>query len=541
MKSKILLLVIGLVVVILGAGIYVAFKTGLIKPSADVTGPVMALAPSTGTFDIGSNFDVAIQLDTVGQAVSGAQAYLNYNPDQLEVVQITPGTIFNNYMPDELSSGKIVISAIALQIADFNGSGVFASIRFKALTAGASEITFDFAPGDTRKTSAAKAVTGENILASVTNGSYTIQGPPPPTPTVNIKANSSDGPIEIDSGTAANLSWAATPEGAICSASGGWSGSKSLTGTESTGNLTQAKIYTLTCANSAGSASDSVTVNIKNTTPLPDVKVRVNGQKQVTIESGGSVALTWTSTNATTCMASGSWSGTQSISGNVKLGPFTQAKVYTLTCQNTAGSVHDKALVYIKNQPAPVIPTTNIKANNSDEPITIDYDTAATLSWVSTNADACTASNGWKGGKAVSGTESTGNLTKSKTYTLTCKKGEESAVDSVTVNVTGQPPAEPGPSDGNQISEAQTETPPGDGTITQLPGKVTSTAKPADKTQELYKGGGIKPWAKWVLFALIPLSLTAGIIFFYLKRKREKNIKSSISDLSNTPTNWPNS
>jgi len=46
-----------------------------------------------------------------------------------------------------------------------------------------------------------------------------------------------------------------------CSASGGWSGSKTVNGTESVGNFTGSKTFKITCSNAGGEASDSVTIN----------------------------------------------------------------------------------------------------------------------------------------------------------------------------------------------------------------------------------------------------------------------------------------
>ena len=84
------------------------------------------------------------------------------------------------------------------------------------------------------------------------------------------------------------------------------------------------------------------------------------------------------------------------------------------------------------------LPTADIKANGSDEPIMIPYNTSATASWSSTNANSCTVSpTGWTG---TSGSQSTGNLTSSQTYSLACSNPNGSASDSVTVNVEIQPP-----------------------------------------------------------------------------------------------------
>jgi uncharacterized repeat protein (TIGR01451 family) len=83
-------------------------------------------------------------------------------------------------------------------------------------------------------------------------------------------------------------------------------------------------------------------------------------------------------------------------------------------------------------------PTVDIKANGSNGPITINYNSSANLTWTSSNADSCYASNAWSGTKSTSGSQSTGNLTASRTYTITCSGPGGSASDSVTVNVEGQ-------------------------------------------------------------------------------------------------------
>jgi uncharacterized repeat protein (TIGR01451 family) len=81
----------------------------------------------------------------------------------------------------------------------------------------------------------------------------------------------------------------------------------------------------------------------------------------------------------------------------------------------------------------------NIKANNSDGTITIAYNTSANLTWTSTNANSCYASNNWSGTKSLSGSESTGSLTYTKVYTITCSNNTAFATDSVTVHVTSAP------------------------------------------------------------------------------------------------------
>ncbi len=72
----------------------------------------------------------------------------------------------------------------------------------------------------------------------------------------------------------------------------------------------------------------------------------------------------------------------------------------------------------------------------SAAPNPVPYNTPSTLTWSATNATSCTAGGDWSGVKATSGSESTGNLMSSKTYTLYCTGPYgDSPVQSVTVNL----------------------------------------------------------------------------------------------------------
>ncbi len=93
--------------------------------------------------------------------------------------------------------------------------------------------------------------------------------------------------------------------------------------------------------------------------------------------------------------------------------------------------------VTVDNQvgiPLPV--TVDIKANKSNGPITIVYNQRATLSWSSSGADSCFGSGAWSGTKSkISSSTSTGRLTSSRTYTLTCSNTDNQKNDSVKVFV----------------------------------------------------------------------------------------------------------
>ena len=73
------------------------------------------------------------------------------------------------------------------------------------------------------------------------------------------------------------------------------------------------------------------------------------------------------------------------------------------------------------------------------------------LTWSSSNASSCTASGGWSGSVATSGSKSTGALSVSTSYTLSCTGSGGSATQSTTVAVSS-------PSSGGQVSRPSYNT-----------------------------------------------------------------------------------
>jgi hypothetical protein len=92
----------------------------------------------------------------------------------------------------------------------------------------------------------------------------TVSPPSTPAPTVALSAN----PISVTSGSASTLSWSST-NATSCSASGGWSGTKGTSGSQTTGNLSTSTTFTLTCTGTGGSASQSATVTVASSTSPP--------------------------------------------------------------------------------------------------------------------------------------------------------------------------------------------------------------------------------------------------------------------------------
>jgi beta-glucanase (GH16 family) len=69
--------------------------------------------------------------------------------------------------------------------------------------------------------------------------------------------------------------------------------------------------------------------------PAPTVSLSAS---PTSVTTGSTSTLTWSSTNATTCTASGSWSGTKATSGSMTTGKLTQAVTYDLSCTGAGGT-----------------------------------------------------------------------------------------------------------------------------------------------------------------------------------------------------------
>lgn len=77
------------------------------------------------------------------------------------------------------------------------------------------------------------------------------------------------------------------------------------------------------------------------------------------VTSGGTAALTWTSTGATGCTASGGWSGAEPTSGSaVSTGTLTATTTFTLVCSGAGGSTAPQSVTVTVSSSGKPPPTT---------------------------------------------------------------------------------------------------------------------------------------------------------------------------------------
>jgi hypothetical protein len=271
---------------------------------------------------------------------------------------------------------------------------------------------------------------GAALLLAACGGSGSVPvTTAPPAPTASITASSTT----VTSGAAATLTWSSA-NATSCSAAGGWSGALATSGSQSTGALTTDTTYSLTCTGTGGTSTAVAATVTVTANPVPTATLTAN---PTSVASGGASTLTWSSTNATSCTASGGWSGALATTGSQSTGAPTTSAAYSLTCTGPGGtSTPAAAIVTVTTSPTP---TATLTAN----PTTIASGGSSTLTWSSTNATSCTATGGtFAGAKATSGSQSTGALTANTTYSLTCTgTGGTSTAASATVTIAPVPTA----------------------------------------------------------------------------------------------------
>lgn len=169
-------------------GYFLLTQTGRTPSESDYTvkaGAILFLNPQTQSLEVGETFKIDIILDTANKPVDGVDIYsLHYNPKVFQVVddipsqagiQIMPGTIILNNAVNlvDQAKGTIIFSQITAGGQTFTGKGILATIHFKAVGKGSSDLKFDFSKGNTIDTNVAYG--GQDQLSKVIDATYTVK------------------------------------------------------------------------------------------------------------------------------------------------------------------------------------------------------------------------------------------------------------------------------------------------------------------------------------------------------------------------------
>jgi hypothetical protein len=239
------------------------------------------------------------------------------------------------------------------------------------------------------------------------------------------------GSPSVPMGGSTTLSWVSV-NATSCTASGSWSGALAASGSQTVTITTSGtNTYSLTCTNSVGPAAAS-SVSLTDVAPAtPALSISSNS-----IVFGNSATITWSSSTATTCTASGSWSGLLPPNGVEIVTPTAGgSETYSLTCTNAIGTSPAAMVPLTVTVPAPNPPTLSLGSQS------ITAGTSTTITWSSSGATSCTASGSWSGMLATSGMQTlTPTTAGSYAYSLICANSTgSSTASSVTLTVTAAP------------------------------------------------------------------------------------------------------
>ena len=140
---------------------------------------------------------------------------------------------------------------------------------------------------------------------------------------------------------------------------------------------------------------------LAGSTPTPSPTLSFSASP-LSITQGQSSTLSWSSTNVSSCSASGAWSGAKALSGSESVSPAVTS-TYTLTCTGTAGSVSKSTTITV----SPPSDTTPPSAPTSLTGLTSSVPSVA-LSWSpSTDNVGVTGYNIYRGGVQIGTSAST--------------------------------------------------------------------------------------------------------------------------------------
>jgi hypothetical protein len=237
-------------------------------------------------------------------------------------------------------------------------------------------------------------------------------------------------PSSVLLGQSSTLTWSSS-DATACAANGAWSGTQPTLGTLGlTATSAGSVSFGLTCTGPGGERTGLATLQVA-APAAPTVSI---SSTPASLALGGSSTITWSSTNASSCTATGNWTGPRSISGNSAVTPVvTGRSSYGLSCTGPGGTTTSTTSLEV----APPTPAVTVSVS----PAAIALGQTTTLTWSSANATTCTAIGAWSGNQFTSGTavfrpDATGTAT----YGLRCEGPGGTGSGSVLVTVSAPPP-----------------------------------------------------------------------------------------------------
>jgi trimeric autotransporter adhesin len=328
---------------------------------AEKSPPEIKLNPETDTVDYNGRFTLSWATRSVDYCIASGD--WNGNLKSSGSKNLGPLTRDSLYILDCYYSGKVISDSVAVkvrapQIPQINLSASPLSIAYQDSTTiswSSQHVTDCIADGDW---SGAKPLNGSVLMEGLeTDSDFRLtcsgpQGEVRESVSINVleagitvpRVTLTAIPANISYNGSTTLSWN-TLNADICQASGNWFGSKARNGTETIKQLTRDSHFILSCTVAGkGGGGEGVDAAQVRVSPPPQPVVTLTASP-VSASNNGSTTLRWSSSHAESCIATGDWSGTRSISGTRIINGLTKESVFRLNCSGVGGLGSDSVTV----------------------------------------------------------------------------------------------------------------------------------------------------------------------------------------------------
>jgi len=154
-------------------GLAFLFGVGLALLPQVAAAASLYFSPSSGSYNIGQNFSIAVYVSSVEQTMNAASGVISFPIDKLEVTSLSKtGSIFNLWVQEPLfynSAGTVQFEGIVLNPGFIGSSGKIISVNFRVKSAGTANLNFfsgSVLAADGK---------GTNILTNINGGVYTLE------------------------------------------------------------------------------------------------------------------------------------------------------------------------------------------------------------------------------------------------------------------------------------------------------------------------------------------------------------------------------
>ncbi|MSU55221.1 MAG: hypothetical protein EXS46_01610 [Candidatus Taylorbacteria bacterium] len=296
---------------------------------------------------------------------------------------------------------------------DPDGSSILYSVSWGDGTSAGGSVGYSYyggdLPGNFSHTYSTAGNYALSFTASDTQGGSVVQtttvvvsAPAVANQQVNLPASQTTAPLSVSCSAAPSspyvgdvVTWGVNPSGGTGSYTFSWTGSDGLSGGNSpvaTITYTTAGYKTASVSVTSGFSSVSwpcnVTVQNRPVQVSPTINYfRANGSASfISVTAGTPVALTWSSSNTTSCTALSDWNNSIGVSGSLTLTPSVSSS-YGLVCHNVVGE-KISANLYVTVTPAqiatPVASSVSINVTGPLNSFFAPYN--ASITWTSSGA-----------------------------------------------------------------------------------------------------------------------------------------------------------